>query len=207
VKGSEFGSDTRLMWWPTDPLRITADYNSFSLAVPIRPRARGITASSASADVSYLESDLREYGFAAANQWFSDGNNHAFGGVRYNQNVYLTPDVKVRAGIEAALGGYSKQDVDYYSPQFEWSVLLTSAVQWVNCIRYEKKWMSAVYLRAGVSGEDGYGVYPVGGITFEQSYVHSKTFNVTGGVSYDLKVYDGDYTNVLGAYLTLNWYF
>jgi hypothetical protein len=47
----------------------------------------------------------------------------------------------------------------------------------------------------------------VAGITFEQSYVHSKTFNVTGGVSYDLKVYDGDYTNVLGAYLTLNWYF
>jgi hypothetical protein len=47
----------------------------------------------------------------------------------------------------------------------------------------------------------------VAGITFEQSYTHSKTFNVTGGVSYDLKVYDGDYTNVLGLYLTLNWYF
>jgi biofilm PGA synthesis protein PgaA len=207
VKGSEFGSDTRLMWWPTDPLRITADYNSFSLAVPIRPRARGISASSASADVSYLESDLREYGFAAACQWFSDGNVHPFAGARYNQNVYLTPDVKVRAGIEAALGGYSKQDVDYYSPQYDWSILLTSAIQWVNSIRYEKKWMSAVYLRGGVSGEDGYGAYPVAGITFEQSYVHSKTFNVTGGVSYDLKVYDGDYTNVLGAYVTLNWYF
>jgi biofilm PGA synthesis protein PgaA len=207
VKGSEFGSDTRLMWWPTDPLRISADYNSFSLAVPIRPRARGVTASSASGDVSYLESDLRDYGFAAACQWFSDGNVHPFGGARYNQNVYLTPDVKVRAGIEAALGGYSKQDVDYYSPQYDWSVLLTSAIQWVNYARYEKKSMSAVYLRAGVSGEYNYSTYPVAGITFEQSYVHSKTFNVTGGVSYDLKVYDGDYTNVLGLYLTLNWYF
>jgi hypothetical protein len=97
--------------------------------------------------------------------------------------------------------------VDYYSPQYEWSALLTSAIQWVNCIRYEKKWMSAVYLRAGVSGENGYSTYPVAGVTFEQSYVHSKTFNITGNVSYDLRVYDGDYTNVLGAYLTLNWYF
>lgn len=207
VKGSEFGSDTRLMWWPTDPLRITADYNSYSLAVPIRPRARGISASSASADVSYLESDLREYGFAVASQWFSDGNVHTFGGARYNQNVYLTPDVKVRAGFEAALGGYSKQDVDYYSPQSEWSVLLTSAIQWVNYSRYEKKWYSGLYLRAGVSGEQGYSTYPVGGVTFEQVYEHSKKFNVTGNVSYDLRVYDGNYTNVVGAYLTCNWYF
>jgi biofilm PGA synthesis protein PgaA len=207
VKGSEFGSDTRLMWWPTDPLRITAGFNSFSLSVPIRARAQGITAENASVDVLYLESDLREYGAAVSTQWFSDDNVYIAGTARYDQNVYNTPDLKIRGGLALGFGTYSKQDVDYYSPQYEWSALLTSAIQWVNCIRYEKKWMSAVYLRAGVSGEYDYSIYPVAGITFEQSYVHSKTFNVTAGVSYDLKVYDGDYTNVVGAYVTLNWYF
>ncbi len=207
INGDDFGIDTRLMWWPTDPLRITAGYNSFSLSVPIRARARGITADSATLDVLYLESDLREYGAAVGTQWFSDNNIYISGSARYDQNVYLTPDLKVRAGLALGLGTYSKQDVDYYSPQYEWSALLTSAIQWVNFIRYEKKWTSAVYLRAGVSGEYDYSVYPVGGITFETTYVHSKTFNVTGGVSYDLRVYDGDYTHVVGAYLTLNWYF
>jgi biofilm PGA synthesis protein PgaA len=207
VKGSEFGSDTRLMWWPTDPLRITAGFNSFSLSVPIRARAQGITAENASVDVLYLESDLREYGAAVSTQWFSDSNVYIAGTARYDQNVYNTPDLKIRGGLALGVGTYSKQDVAYYSPQYEWSALLTSAIQWVNSIRYERKWMSAVYLRAGVSGEDGFSTYPVAGITFEQSYVHSKTFNVTGGISYDLKVYDGDYTNVVGAYVTLNWYF
>jgi tetratricopeptide (TPR) repeat protein len=207
VRGSEFGSDTRLMWWPTDPLRITVDYNSFSMDVPIRARAQGVTASSASAGVSYLESDLREYGFTAANQWFSDSNVYTYGAARYNQNLYNHPDVKIRGGIEAYYGTYSKQDVDYYSPKYEWSLLLTPSVQWVNFIRYERKWLSAVYLRGGVSGEDGYSTYPVGGITFEQTYVHSKTLDLTGGISYDLKTYDGEYTNVLGLYLILNWYF
>jgi len=205
--GDDFGLDTRLMWWPTDPLRITAGFNSFSLSVPIRARVQGITADSAYLDVLYLESDLREYGAAVSTQWFSDNNVYMAGTARYDQNVYLTPDLKVRGGFALGVGTYSKQDVDYYSPQYEWSALLTSAIQWVNCIRYEKKWMSAVYLRAGVSGEYGFSTYPVAGITFEQSYVHSKTFNVTGNVSYDLRVYDGDYTNVVGAYLTLNWYF
>ena len=207
ANGDDFGIDTRLMWWPTDPLRITAAYNSFSLGVPIRARAQGITADSASLDVLYLESDLREYGASVGTQWFSDNNVYVSGTARYDQNVHLTPDWKVRAGLALGFGAYSKQDVVYYSPQYEWSALLTSAIQWVNCIRYEKKWTSAVYLRAGFSGEHGYSAYPVAGITFEQLYEHSKTFNVAGGVSYDLRVYDGDYTHVVGAYVTLNWYF
>ena len=205
--GDDFGFDTRLFWWPTDPLRITAGFNSFSLSVPIRARVQGITADSAYLDVFYLESDLREYGAAVSTQWFSDNNVYIAGTARYDQNVYLTPDLKVRGGFALGFGSYSKQDVVYYSPQYEWSALLTSAVQWVNHIRYEKKWTSAVYLRAGVSGEYDYSIYPVAGTTFEMTYVHSKTFNVTGNVSYDLRVYDGDYTNVVGAYLTLNWYF
>jgi len=207
TRGDDFGVDTRLFWWPTDPLRITAGFNSFSLSVPIRARARGITADSASVDVLWLESDLREYGAAVGAQWFSDDNVYVSGTARYDQNVYHSPDLKVRAGLTLGVGTYSRQDVDYYSPEYEWSALLTSAVQWVNHIRYEKKWTSAVYLRAGVSGEKNYSAYPVAGITFEQVYVHSKTFNVTGNVSYDLRVYDGDYTHVVGAYVTLNWYF
>jgi tetratricopeptide (TPR) repeat protein len=207
TEGDNFGMDTRLQWRPTDALRITAEYVPYTPSVPIRPASRGVTADSASLDVLYVESDLREYGIGGGTQWFSDDNVYTYGTIRYNQNLYNHPDVKIRGGIEGYYGTYSKQDVDYYSPKYEWSLLLTPSIQWVNCIRYEKKWMSAVYLRAGVSGEDGYSTYPVAGITFEQSYVHSKTFNVTGGISYDLKVYDGDYTNVLGLYLALNWYF
>ena len=207
VEGDDFGVDTRLQWRPTDPLYVTAEYSSFATNVPIRPASRGVTADSASLDVRYVESDLREYGIGGGTQWFSDDNVYAYGTARYNQNLYNHPDVKIRGGLEAYYGTYSKQDVDYYSPKYEWSLLLTPSIQWVNFIRYERKSLSAVYLRAGVGGEDGYSTYPVGGITFEQTYVHSKTLDLTAGISYDLRIYDGDYTHVLGLYLVLNWYF
>jgi biofilm PGA synthesis protein PgaA len=188
VEGDDFGVDTRLQWRPIDPLYVTAEYNSFATNVPIRPASRGVTADSASLDVRYVESDLREYGIGGGSQWFSDDNVYAYGTARYNQNLYNHPDVKIRGGIEAYYGTYSKQDVDYYSPKYEWSLLLTPSIQWVNFIRYERKSLSAVYLRAGVGGEDGYSTYPVGGITFEQTYVHSKTLDLTAGVSYDLRI-------------------
>lgn len=207
LDGDDFGVDTRIQWRPTDPLRVTAEYNSFSTAVPIRAASRGITADRASLDLLYVESDLREYGIEGGAQWFSDDNVYAYGTARYNQNLYNHPDVKIRAGIEAYYGTYSKQDVDYYSPNYEWSLLLTPSIQWVNFIRYERKSLSAVYLRGGIGGQDGYSTYPVGGITFEQTYVHSKTLDFTGGISYDLRIYDGEYTHVLGLYLVLNWYF
>lgn len=207
IKGSEFGSDTRLTWWPTDPLRISALYNSFSMSVPLRARVQGINAQQAGVDLLYRPSDLRDFGLAAGQYWFSDSNNHPYGAATFNQTVYSTPDLKVRAGLAGSVDGYSRQDVSYYSPQYEWSVLVTSAIQWVNFQRFERGWTSALYLRAGVSGEHNYSIYPVAGVTLEEVYVHSRTFNVRGSASYDLRVYDGNYTNVLGLYLTLNWYF
>jgi hypothetical protein len=154
-----------------------------------------------------MESDLRDYGLAGGAYWFSDDNIHPYAAARFDQNAYNQPDVKVRAGAELTYGAYTKRDVDYYSPEYEWTALLTSAIHWVNYQRYEKRWLSAVYLRAGISGEHRFSVHPVAGITLEQTIVASKTFDVAGSVSYDLKVYDGDYTHVLATYLTVNWRF
>ncbi|HTZ38577.1 MAG TPA: hypothetical protein VMB77_00345 [Syntrophales bacterium] len=207
ISGGDFGSNTRLTWWPTDPLHVSVLYDSFSMSVPLRARVQGINAQQAGVDLLYRSSELRDYGLSAGQYWFSDSNNHPYGAAYFNQTVYSTPDLKVRAGLVGSVDGYSRQDVVYYSPEYEWSILATSAIQWVNFQRYERGWTSALYLRAGVSGEKNYSVYPVGGVTLEEVYVHSRTFNVRGSASYDLRVYDGNYTNVIGLYLTLNWYF
>ena len=59
LKGDEPGSYTKLVWTPTDPLKITGEFNSFSLALPIRARAAGIQGKQATAGVTYTHSDLK----------------------------------------------------------------------------------------------------------------------------------------------------
>jgi tetratricopeptide (TPR) repeat protein len=201
------GSDTRIKWWPSDPLRITAEYSSFSLEVPLRARVNGITAQQASADFTYLERDLREYGVAGGVQWFSDNNVYEYGALRFDQKVHTADDMKIWWGAELWAGSYSKQDVNYFSPDFEWNALLTSKIEYVNLIRYDRKWLSVFQFRGGVRGQSSYDILPVAGVTLEQQYTHSKTFSFTGNVSYDLKAYDGNYTNALSTFLTLDWRF
>jgi hypothetical protein len=192
---------------PTDPLRITAEYSSFSLEVPLRARVNGITAQQASADFTYLERDLREYGVAGGVQWFSDSNIYQYGSLRFDQKVHTADDMKIWWGAEFWAGSYSKQDVNYFSPDFEWNALLTSKIEYVNLIRYDRKWLSVFQFRGGASGQSSYDILPVAGVTLEQQYTHSKTFSITGKVSYDLKAYDGNYTNALSTFLTLDWRF
>lgn len=207
TEGGDVGSYTKVTWWPTDPLRISGMFDSFSLAIPLRARARGITGKTAAVDFSYLESDLREYGLTVGSNWLSDDNVNPFGSLRYSQNVYNHPDVKVRMGFLFDYSHYTDQDVPYFSPEHDFNLLLTPTVSWTHYHRYDQKWRSGFYPRAGVNYQTDYDFNPVAGITYEQLIVLSKTFQLTWNVSYDLRVYDGDYTHVLGAYVSLQWCF
>jgi biofilm PGA synthesis protein PgaA len=207
LDGGDVGSHTRLTWWPTDPLRISGVFDSFSLAIPLRARVHGVTGKTAALDFNYLESDLREYGLTAGSNWLSDNNVNPFGRLRYSRNVYNDPDVKVRMGFQFDYSHYTDQDVPYFSPEHDFTLLLTPTIFWTHYNRYDQKWRSGFYPRAGVNYETDHDFYPVAGITYEQLLVLSKTFQLTWNVSYDLRVYDGDYTNVLGAYFTFQWCF
>jgi len=207
TEGGDAGSYTKVTWWPTDPLRISGMFDSFSLAIPLRARARGITGKTAALDFSYTESDLREYGLTAGSNWLSDDNINPFGSLRYSQNVYNHPDVKVRMGFLFDYSHYTDQDVPYFSPEHDFTLLLTPTVFWTHYHRYDQRWRSGFYPRAGVNYQTDYDFYPVAGITYEQLITLSKTLQLTWNVSYDMRVYDGDYTHVLGAYVQLQWFF
>lgn len=203
----DFGSDTRLFWWPNDPLRINAEYNSFSLDIPLRARVQGISGQQANLDATYLDRDVHEYGATVGTLWFSDNNRYLNGALRYNGKLHAADETKLWGGAELWAGSYTKQDVDYFSPAFEWTALITTRIERIHLLRYERKWLSAIQLRGGIHGQLHYGVLPMAGVTLEQQYTHSKTVSMRGSVSYDLKSYDGRFSNALGTYLNIDWRF
>ena len=156
-------------------------------------------------DFDYLESDLRNYGISLGSNWFTDGNTNPYVSVRYDQNVYNEPDIKIRLGGEFAYDRYSKSQnsVNYYSPNHEYEFLVKPAFQFIHYHRYSRKLRSTIYTRFGFYKEHGYAFYPVAGITYEQEFLWSKTLGLTWNVGYDARVYDGAYVNVLNAFLTL----
>jgi len=207
LTGRDFGSFTQVRWRPTDPLRITAEYDSFALNVPIRARATGLRAKRPAGEILYNESDLRNYGLRWALNLFADDNTNPDLSVFFRQNVLNEPAFKVWAGAQVSYGRYTKQDVPYYSPVFNYQVLFTPHIHWIHYQRYDRKIRSSFYFRGGLSKQIAYDPYAVGGITYEPTLQWSKSFEVKANVSYDTKVYDGVYTHVLGAYLGFKKYF
>lgn len=207
VRGDDPGSFTRLVWQPNDPLKITAEFDSFSLMLPIRARAVDIQAMQALAAVTYTPSDLRDFGVKTTLNMFSDTNRNFDFGAFFNQTVINHPDVKVRAGFQAGYSRYTHQNVDYFSPPFVYTLMFTPTIHWTHYQYYDRHYRTSFYPRVGLNKQIGYDFFPLAGLTLEQKLKWSKKFTVTANVSYDLRVYDGVYSHVLGAYVGCKKYF
>lgn len=207
VRGDDPGSFTKIVWQPSDPLKFTAEFDSFSLMLPIRARAADLQAMQALASMAYTASDLRDWGLAFTLNMFSDTNRNYDVAAFFNQTVINHPDVKVRAGFQGGYSRYSKQNVDYFSPPFVYTMMFTPTIHWTHYHYYDRHYRTSFYPRVGFNKQIGYDFFPVAGLTLEQKLKWSKKFTMTANVSYDLRVYDGVYSHVLGAYVGFKKYF
>ncbi len=203
-KMRDWGYATTINFWPVDPLRFTAGFDSFSTTIPGRARAAGIEGKNAHLNMHYLESDLRYYGTTIGIDWFSDDNQRTYGQLYYDQNIFNHPDFKIRLGGEIYYGGYRKSEVPYFSPAEEFSFLLTTGFHWLPYFFYEKEVRSSLYGRIGMYKQREYSFYPIGGLTYEMRIKLSKTFFLQGSISWDQKVYDGHSTGVWSGLLSLS---
>jgi biofilm PGA synthesis protein PgaA len=206
IKGRDLGSFTKVTWQANDHLKASAAFDSFSLEIPLRARATGVRGKTAFLDLSYHESDLRDYGLILMSNWLSDGNYNPSVLLALDQNVINNPNWKLRLGPAFYYGRYSKNQnyVPYYSPNFEYSMELRPTLELIFYEAYDKKVRSNIYTHIGLYKEWGYGFYPITGITYEQEIKTSKTFGLKFLVGYNLRVYDGEYTNVLDTFLTIS---
>jgi hypothetical protein len=204
LKGRDLGSFTKVTWQANDNLRATASYDSFSLDIPLRARATGVKGKTANLDLFYHESDLREYGMVFTSNWLSDGNYNPGVALWMDQNVINNPNWKLRLGPAFYYDRYSKDPhvVPYYSPNFEYSIELRPTLQIIWHDMYDKKIRTNIYTHIGIYREWGFGFYPITGVTFEQEIKLSKTFAMKFSTGYNLRVYDGKYTNVLDGFFT-----
>lgn len=204
LKGRDLGSFTKVTWQANDNLRATASFDSFSLDIPLRARATGVKGKTANLDLFYHESDLREYGLAFMSNWLSDGNYNPGVVVWMDQNVINNPNWKLRLGPAFYYARYSKDPnvVPYFSPNFEYSIELKPTLQIIWHDMYDKKIRTNIYTHIGIYREWGFGFYPITGVTFEQEIKLSKTFAMKLSTGYNLRVYDGKYTNVLDGFFT-----
>jgi biofilm PGA synthesis protein PgaA len=115
-----------------------------SAETPLRALNSDIKANGGNAFIRWRANESREWRLSVSPSHFSDGNNRVEALLTGREGVYSAPNVQVDAGLEVGTSHNSKsEDVPYFNPKSDFSVMPTVNVNHVLYHRYEPRGASS----------------------------------------------------------------
>ena len=190
------------VWSPTDHWQFEAGYSSFTTDMPLRALAYGVTANEWSFGVNYGWSNAATLGAGYARQDFSDGNVRQRLLVNGNYTVYSAPETAVVLSPSVYGSMNTEDSVDYFSPKRDLAVNLVAQGEQVLWRRYARSFGHRLALGAGNYWQENYGSGVIAEVTYQQFFVVDPVLEVTYGLGWSRRIYDGAPENAWQA--TLN---
>ncbi|MNF37894.1 Poly-beta-1,6-N-acetyl-D-glucosamine export protein precursor [compost metagenome] len=180
----------------------------FSAATPLRALNSDITANGGSGFIRWRANESREWKLAVSPSHFSDGNNRVEALITGREGVYSAPGLQVDVGLEVGSSHNSKSDdVPYFNPKSDFSVLPTVNVNHVLYHRYETAWSQQFQAGAGTYSQRDHGTGGMALLGYGQRYAWNDVFEVGGMLSVINRPYDGDRETDLRLLVDLTYRF
>ncbi len=201
--GNKIGAIAGVEYMPDDFWTYAFDYDSHSIDVPLRSRAEGIDVQDYKLSARYRRHESFNTSWSVDLKDFEDSNQNLNYAWSTDSAVWTYAYWKWRMGTELAYATYSKQDVNYYSPEAVYAFYLIPNVEHTWYRRYEKAVVDRFFVGVGQQWQKNFSAADVGFLRYEIEYRHSDTFSVLFGTIYALRNYDNDDVNSLNVYGTL----
>ncbi|MGF0241665.1 poly-beta-1,6 N-acetyl-D-glucosamine export porin PgaA [Rhodococcus sp. IEGM1300] len=180
----------------------------FSAQTPLRALNSDVTANGGSGFIRWRANESREWKLAVSPSHFSDGNNRVEAVLTGREGVYSRPGVQVDLGLEVGTSHNSmSEDVPYFNPKADFSVLPTVNVNHVLYHRYETSWSQQFQAGAGTYSQRDHGTGGIGLLGYGQRYSWNDVFEVGGLLSVINRPYDGDRETDLRLLVDLTYRF
>ena len=186
-----------------DHWRITGQAARFSTQAPLRARANHVTADNASVGLEWRQNERREYQFLLSPSRFSDGNHRIEYQLSGKERLWTAP--RATLDFTPALSGSqnSRQNVAYYSPKNDLSVLPGLTLTHQISRHYARVWSQQLSIGTGIYQQHGQAT----GSATQVSYGHEIEWNrrFTSGLTliWGRQPWDGQYENTLSAQLDM----
>lgn len=192
---------------PHDQWRFDLGYEKNIFDVPLRSRIDGVQVDEYSFSTTYRLSEQFNTAIGFSFRDFTDGNENVGLLWRTDSALYTSSDWKLRLGTEYSYSTFSKQDVNYYSPESLSSVYLIPTLEHKWYRKYDKSLVDRLSIGAGQQWQKDFGVEDVGFVQYEHDYSFSDTKSMLIGTRYSLHNYDGEDTRSWGLYMTIRFKF
>lgn len=179
-----------------------------SANTPLRALNSDVTANGGSGFIRWRANESREWKLAVSPSHFSDGNNRVEALLTGREGVYRAPGVQVDLGLEVGSSHNSKnEDVPYFNPKSDFSVLPTVSVNHVLYHRYETSWSQQFQAGAGTYSQRDYGTGAIGLLSYGQRVSWNDVFEAGAALSLLNRPYDGNRESDLRLVIDLTYRF
>lgn len=186
-----------------DHWSISGSYSSFSSDTPLRAVGQGITASAAALGAGYTLSERT----AISGQWrqldFSDGNLRRTAQLTLSHRVYTAPDFNLSIRPSLASSSNSRTDGPYFSPERDLAASLALAAERTLWRRYERSLSDRLVLSMGRYRQAGFASGRIADAAYEQTLRLQPAVEVSYGLGWNRRIYDGVPESALLTYLQL----
>lgn len=174
-----------------DHWQVGAALEKFSRDTPLRALNSNVTADSATVSVRWRGSERSEWSLAVEPMRFSDGNSRLAVTLLGRQRIYTAPAFTADLALETSVSRGVRQDVPYFNPPADLTVVPRLDLSHVIYRRYETEWRQQLQLGAGTYSERGYRGQAVYFIGYNQRLRWHDVFEAAWGISVTNRPYDG----------------
>jgi len=174
-----------------DHWQIGASGELRSRDTPLRALENNISSNSLEAFVRWRANERREWQLALSPSHFSDGNNRYTAVLTGRERLYTAPRLKADFGLELSTTRNSKQDVPYFSPRSDLTVLPDLSLTHVLYRRYNTVVEQKFTLGAGTYTQQDHGTGAIGLAAYGLRYRTGDVFEIGATVTGITRPYDG----------------
>ena len=191
--GSKQGGRLAFAYDINDYWQYGASLEYFAAATPLRALNSDITANGGSGFIRWRANESREWKFALSPSHFSDGNDRVEALLTGREGIYTAPNVQVDLGLEVGASHNSlSDDVPYYNPKSDLSVLPMVSVNHRLYERYETRWSQQFQVGAGTYTQKYHSTGGMALLGYGQRYSWNDVVEVGGMLSAINRPYDGE---------------
>lgn len=186
-------------------LKVEGDTDNVS-EVQLIAALGNVRARSATIDLEWRQSELRDVHGGVERLLFSDGNQRtAFAG-NWDQRVWTSPRFQVTATPELSSSTNSENENRiYFNPKADFSIGPSTTVHWLTWRRYNRSLMQDFTAYMAPYWQQNYGVGAAVSLAAEQRWKVNKRFSIFGKETWDSQPYDGNSEPYSSFVFGLKW--
>ncbi len=190
--GGQTGGGIAVNYQIDDAWSLQAGAQRLARDTPLQALRNDVTSDRLELGVRWRQSERRQWSFSATPSNFSDGNRRRSLLLRGQERLVTRPHWYLDAGVEVYATRNRRNDVAYYSPLSERSLLPT--LSWNHTLKQgpASAWTQSASVGLGGLTQQGYGGSALGVLSYGQRYRVNDSFEIGATLSAISRSYDGN---------------